>query len=240
MLADKPSVVFLPGQLSTARMWLAQAEALAGVAEVQIADQNRADTIEGIAREVLAQCPSQFVLVAHGMAGFIAFEMLRREPWRFRGAALCGTLAAADNAAQTARRQRYLELVATGQFESIIAERIPVVLHPAHRTDSSLTGIVRDMALETGAARFVAQTRAIMGRPDSRDRLGEIRCPVLLIWGRQDGMATEAQQMEMLAAIPGARLQVLEDTGHFSMLERPAQVAEILTAFVRQAAQAAQ
>lgn len=226
--SHRPSLVFLPGQLSTARLWRDSAHALADVADALIADQNRGDTVQAIASAVLEQCPPQFVLAAHGMAGFVAFEMLRRAPQRFLGVALCGTLAPADNEAQTARRRRYLELLAAGRFPEIVEERIPTVLHPARLQEPDLVEIVRRMALETGAERFAAQTRAIMGRPDSRNGLAAIPCPAALIWGRQDGMASEAQQREMLAAIPDASLHVLEDTGHFSPLERPAQVAAIL------------
>jgi pimeloyl-ACP methyl ester carboxylesterase len=67
-----------------------------------------------------------------------------------------------------------------------------------------------------------------MGRPDSRPSLRDIRCATVLVWGRQDGMATHDHQQEMLAGIANARLAILEDTGHFTTLERPGDVARIL------------
>lgn len=228
-------LVFLPGQLSTARMWDQQAAGLSTCAEVRIASQNGGDSIAVIADDVLRQIAGTFILVAHGMAGFVAFEILRRSPERVLALALLDTLAPADNAAQTARRQRYLEMVAAGRFGAIIDERIPVVVHPSRLADPAVTGVVRAMAEATGPEVFAQQTRAIMGRSDSRPSLGHIRCPTVLIWGRQDGMATEAHQQEMLSAIPNARLEVLEDTGHFTTLERPAEVTRILEQLVRQA-----
>lgn len=226
----KPSLVLLPGQLSNARMWTPVATLLQDVCEAHIAEQNRAAVISiaDIATDVLQQLPKRCTLVAHGMAGFIAFEILRRSPERIAAIALLGTLAPADNAAQTARRERYLELVSAGRFLEIIDERIPVVVHPQRLTDPAVATVVRQMAVETGAEIFVRQTRAIMGRIDSRPTLATIRCPTVLIWGRQDGMATDAHQLEMRAAIADATLEVLEDTGHFSSLERPAAVAAIL------------
>lgn len=225
---DRVPLLLIPGQLSTDLMWLPQAAALADIAAITIADQNRAETIPSIAGSVLEQAPPRFVLAAHGMAGFIAFEMLRRAPDRVLGLALLDTLAPADNAAQTARRQRYLEQVAAGHFVDIVDERIPVVVHPSRIADPAVAGIVRRMAMDTGPARFAAQTRAIMGRPDSRPSLRDIRCATVLVWGRQDGMATHDHQQEMLAGIANARLAILEDTGHFTTLERPGDVARIL------------
>lgn len=227
---NEHKLVLIPGQLSTARMWLPVAAALQNRAAVSIADQNRAgaDNVADIARDVFAQCPPRFALAAHGMSGFIAFEMLRQDPSRITALTLAGTLAPADNEAQTARRQRYLELVRAGKFAEIIDERIPVVVHPARRGSAEVEGVVRQMAIDTGAETFVRQTRAIMGRPDSRPTLATIGCPTVLVWGRQDGMATEAHQAEMHQSIRGASLEVLEDTGHFCSLERPAKVAEII------------
>lgn len=228
------NLVLIPGQLSTRQMWLPVAAALQRTATVSIVDQNRAgaDNVTDIARDVLAQCPPRFALAAHGMSGFIAFEMLRQDPSRITALALLGTLAPADNQAQTARRQRYLELVDAGKFAEIIDERVPVVVHPSKRGSEQVEAVVRQMALATGAQTFVRQTRAIMGRPDSRPTLPLIECPTVLVWGRQDGMATEAHQAEMLQSIRGARLEVLEDTGHFCSLERPARVAEIISRLI--------
>lgn len=67
-----------------------------------------------------------------------------------------------------------------------------------------------------------------MARADSRPGLLSIPCPTLLVWGRQDGIATEAHQAEMLAAIPDCRLTVIEDCGHLVTLEKPATVNALL------------
>ena len=75
---------------------------------------------------------------------------------------------------------------------------------------------------------FLRQQRAIMARADSRPSLAAIACPTLIVWGRQDGITTKAHQQEMAAAIPGARLEVVEDCGHLATLEKPHTVSRIL------------
>ncbi|MFM5953208.1 MAG: alpha/beta fold hydrolase [Novosphingobium sp.] len=224
----RPAVALVSGQLLTAACWTPQIEALSGAYDLRLADHGRDDSIGGMAARLLAEMPDRFDLVAHAMGGFVAFEVLRRAPGRVRSLALFGTLAPADLPAQTERRQGYIRLVEAGRFDQVVEERVPILLHPARREDAPLLGTVRRMARETGADRFLRQQRAIMARADSRPGLAAIPCPTLLVWGRQDGIATEAHQREMLAAIPDCQLTAIEDCGHLVTLEKPATASAVL------------
>ena len=226
--ATRPAVVLVSGQLLTAACWAPQIAALSPDFDIRIADHGRDDSIGAMAARLLAEMPERFDLVAHAMGGFVAFEVLRRAPQRVRSLALLSTLAPADQPAQTERRQGYIRLVEAGRFDAVVEERVPILLHPARREDEGLLAVVRRMAQDTGAERFLGQQRAIMARADSRPSLPAIACPTLLIWGRQDGIATEAHQTEMLAAIPDCRLTVIEDCGHLVTLEKPATVNALL------------
>lgn len=226
--ATRPAVVLVSGQLLTAACWAPQIAALSPDYDIRIADHGRDDSIGAMAARLLAEMPERFDLVAHAMGGFVAFEVLRRAPQRVRSLALLSTLAPADQPAQTERRQGYIRLVEAGRFDAVVEERVPILLHPARREDEGLLAVVRRMAQDTGAERFLGQQRAIMARADSRPSLPAIACPTLLIWGRQDGIATEAHQTEMLAAVPDCRLTVIEDCGHLVTLEKPATVNALL------------
>jgi pimeloyl-ACP methyl ester carboxylesterase len=67
---------------------------------------------------------------------------------------------------------------------------------------------------------------------DFRDRVGEIACPTLVLWGENDFViaAGAADRYERL--IPNSRKVVLPDTGHLPMVERPAQFNAILEEFL--------
>ena len=65
---------------------------------------------------------------------------------------------------------------------------------------------------------------------DFSGRLGEVQCPTLILCGEKDG--ANLQSARFLAEhIPGAELQVLENTGHVVNEENPRALAERLNAF---------
>ena len=60
---------------------------------------------------------------------------------------------------------------------------------------------------------------------DIRDRVGRIdasRCPLYLLTGEYDYSATPEDARAVAAAIPGAKLTIMEGLGHFPMSEDPA------------------
>jgi pimeloyl-ACP methyl ester carboxylesterase len=227
-LTRRACVVFASGQLLTKQIWASQVAALAPDYELVVADHGRDDTIAGMARRLLDTAPSRFHLVAHAMGGFIAFEVMRQAPERVLSLVLIATLAPNDGPAQTERRLGYSRLVEAGNFDRVVEERIPMLVHPDRRGDEILVSAIRHMASDTGAERFLGQQRAIMGRVDSRPILSAITVPTLLIRGDHDGITTEAHQVEILGGIPCARLEVIANCGHLPMLERPQETNRLL------------
>ncbi|HEX4344867.1 MAG TPA: alpha/beta fold hydrolase [Solirubrobacteraceae bacterium] len=67
-----------------------------------------------------------------------------------------------------------------------------------------------------------------------RDRLGEIACPTLVVWGELDRLVPLRDAGEFEWLIPHARKIVYEDTGHLVMLERPARFNADLRAFLEE------
>ncbi|WP_199554415.1 alpha/beta fold hydrolase [Sandaracinobacteroides hominis] len=223
--------VLITGQLLTRAVWVPLIDAWTA-RELIVADNSRDDSIAGMATRLLENVPIRFNLIAHAMGGFVAFEVMRRAPERVTRLALISTLASADGPAQTARRQGYIDLVESGHFDQVVEERIPLLFPEARRSDEKMLGIARKMASDTGQETFLRQQRAIMSRIDSRPELGKIDVPVLLVRGAGDGITTDAQQQEMLAAIPGSHLETVAEAGHLPTIEVPEIVTPMLAEFL--------
>ncbi len=231
-MPSRPCLVLASGQLLTAECWTPQIVGLGDDCDIRLADHTRDDTIAGMASRLLAEAPDRFHLAAHALGGFVAFEVMRRAPERVLSLVLLSTLASADGPSQTARREGYIRLVEAGDFAGVVEERIPILVHPARREDEALLAVVRRMAMDTGPQTFLRQQRAIMGRVDSRPGLAAISCPTLLLRGAQDGITSAEHQAEILAALPAAHLETLEDAGHLITLERPRTVNALLRAWL--------
>jgi pimeloyl-ACP methyl ester carboxylesterase len=89
------------------------------------------------------------------------------------------------------------------------------------------------------AARTLATGRLLL--PELRDpfRLERIRCPVLLVWGRQDLLVFQTGAERVLDAVPDSALEVIEDCGHCPQVEAPERLMELLIDFPGRVARAA-
>lgn len=212
-------LVLLPGLLCDDALWAHQLRHLGG--DVTVADLTRDDSLGAMAGRVLAAAPPVFDLAALSMGGYLAFEILRRTPGRVARLCLLDTAAQADTEEQAARRRGLIDLAGRGQFKGVTPRLLPLLLHPDRLADTTLTADVMAMAERVGAEAFLRQQRAIMGRPDSRPGLSAITQPTLVICGREDALTPLARSEEMAAAIPRARLAVIEECGHLATMERP-------------------
>jgi pimeloyl-ACP methyl ester carboxylesterase len=67
---------------------------------------------------------------------------------------------------------------------------------------------------------------------DFRDRVSDIACPTLIVWGGDDRVVPVSSAEEYHRLIDRSRLDVFDDTGHMAMLERPARFNAALEAFL--------
>ena len=64
--------------------------------------------------------------------------------------------------------------------------------------------------------------------------LPSVKVATLIVWGDKDKVVPLATAKRYLAALPNARLEVLEDCGHCIDLERPASLADLVETFIAQ------
>jgi len=230
----RTTLVLLPGLLNTRRVFEPQIEALSDLADCVVPELWHHDTIGAMAEATLKLAPPTFALVGFSMGGYVAFEVMRRAAERVARLALMDTQATPDSAESTKRRRALLEQTKIGRFRGVQRALLPQLVHSRHINDDAISQPIFDMAQEIGADGFVREQRAIIGRADSRRLLVDIDIPTVVIVGRQDQVTPLPRSEEMAADIADSRLVVLEECGHMSPLEKPAEVTAALRRWLSQ------
>jgi pimeloyl-ACP methyl ester carboxylesterase len=226
---SRANLLILPGLLENEGGF---AEVIQGLAQhgiaCTVADMTGADSIAGLAANALAQAPSErFLLAGHSMGGYVALEIMRQAPQRVSRLALLNTHARPDSPESIENRRRLMAL-AKPDFDAVNEVLLPKVLLPAHLGDARLRSLLLDMARAIGVEAFKRQQTAIIGRIDSRPHLKDIRVPTLVIAARGDAIMPVEILKELADGIPGARLAIVEDSGHMAAVEQPAAVLGLL------------
>lgn len=219
----KQPLVLLPGLLCDAALWEPQLSDLADIADFFVADLTAHETMKDMAAAVLRDAPwKEFALAGLSMGGYVAQEIVRQAPQRVKKLALLDTRSRPEEPLETERRHQFIKLAQSERgFMPVTTRLLPFLLHPSRVKEAPLVKVIREMAERTGVEAYVRQQTAIIARPDFRPDLAKIQCPTLVLCGREDQLTPLSDSEFIAAAIPGAKLVVVEECGHMSTLERP-------------------
>jgi pimeloyl-ACP methyl ester carboxylesterase len=228
----KPTLVLLHGLLNDERIWEPVAARLRHRADIRIPNLRRQENMAQMSRDAWAEVAAvpvdtPLVLAGFSMGGYVALQMLADAPRRVAALALVDTSCRPEPAENIPVR----EATMAGLQREFGAETLAILRRGVHADNLSnvmlmLTG--QRMMRDVGADAAVRQIRAIIGRADHRAMLAQLDVPVLVLCGRVDQVTPLALSREAAALIPGARLHIVEDAGHWAPLEQPEVVAEQL------------
>jgi pimeloyl-ACP methyl ester carboxylesterase len=226
-------ILCVPGLACSPRLYAEQIPRLWTLGPVTVAQHTQHDSMAAIASAILASAPKRFALMGLSMGGYVSFEILRQAPERVVKLALLDTSARPDTPQQTANRRAQIGQVGKSTLAEVIDAVFPILVHASRHGDARLREVVRLMAQEVGPEGFIRQQTAIMGRPDSRPTLSDIKCPTLVLVGDGDQLTPPPVAQEIAHGISGARLVIVPECGHSSTLERPEAVTTALLNFLR-------
>ena len=229
----KPVLILLPGLMCDAAVWAPQVAHLSAHAKCMVMDFGLRDSLEAMARQVLASTDeTHFSLAGHSMGGRVALEVVRLAPGRVARLALLDTgthpLAAGEaGAKERAARLALLQLARDQGMRVMGQQWLPGMVHP-EVLGSPLFESMLDMLERSSPAQFAAQINALLTRPDAAPLLPGIACPTLVLTGEQDVWSPPKQHAAMAQAIAGAYLRIVPHSGHMSTLEQPMAVSQAL------------
>jgi pimeloyl-ACP methyl ester carboxylesterase len=221
------SLVLLPGFMCDADLWTDMKSDLERLGEVHYGNVYQDDSLEGMARRVLDESPERFVLVGFSMGGFVARVLALMAPERVSGVAFVASSAREYTDAERGRR---LQGNLPGDRAPRATAGTALGLHPDRERDPVLLDRLRGMQRRLGPE--VRKQQAALVRKDGYADLGRIACPSLVVACRQDRLRTFAEVERMAQCLPRSHFEAIEDCGHMAPLEKPHELAAILSRWI--------
>lgn len=245
---DGPPIVFLHGFPHDRTLWAAQRVALAPQARCIVPDlrgfghssTHGPYSMDQYADDVVALLDwlgiGQAVICGVSMGGYIAMALWRRHPQRVRALVFCDTRAGADTDDARARRDALAAMVKQGGTRVIVDAQITGMVGATTRERRpEVVEALRAMMGRQSAAGVIGALQAMRDRPDSRDTLGSISVPTLVLVGEDDVLTPIKEARAIAEALPSAaraRLDIIAGAGHVPCLERPAATTHALSDFL--------
>jgi len=234
--AGGPALLLLHGAAGSHLVWPAPLRRLAGarVLGLDLPGHGRSDppgrrAIGHYAGAVMAFVealgPRDLIIAGHSMGAAIALTVAVEPPAALRGLVLLSAGA----------RLRVGDALLGGSLADFEAAADFIVDNGFAAAPAELRRKVRAAILETGAMTTYGDFLAC-NHFDARARLAGIDLPALVIAGAADRLVPARAAEALASGLPHGRLARLESAGHFSMLERPDEVAALTAAFLAQTA----
>lgn len=173
------------------------------------------------------------VIAGLSMGGYVAMAMWRRHRHRIRALVLADTRAVADTPEMVERRRSMIE-AAEDQGSSAVANmQIAGMMGKTTRDKRpDIYDAIHRMMAQAPVAGIIGALEAMIDRPDSTSTLATVDVPTLIIAGDEDVITPPKESRIMQALIPGSRIEILQQAGHLSNVERPAAFNTVVSEFV--------
>ncbi len=237
-------MLLLHGLGSSSADWMFQLPALAPHYRVILADlagHGRSPrpagppTIDAMAAGAAARLAALEARPAHvvglSLGACVALALALAVPDRVRSLTLVNAFARLrpGGARGALRMLARLALLAAGPMEAVAAHVARDLFPRPEQRDLYLAAAAR--LARTPRPAYLAAVRAL-ARFDVRGRLGDVRCPTLVVAGERDRTVPLAAKEALARAIPGARFVVVPDSGHATPHDQPELFNRLLLEFL--------
>lgn len=225
-------LVLISGFMADARSFMPQIARLGADRPVILLSPGLGDSLEKIVADVAPHLPPRFALVAHGLGGNIAIEILRKRPDAVTRIALISTDPLPESPQIAAEQEALLVAAKTGHLQACMAQMLPIsALHDAPWRDEVMA-LVMDMAENLGPDQFQRHLRVLQRRPDQQKTLRKANVPTMIIAGQSDTLVPRRRAEFLAAMMPQGFLEMIAEAGHLPQLEQPEAVSKVLDTFL--------
>lgn len=228
----KEQLLLLPGLGSDERLWDHQIRNLQDVADIRVIGLGEQDSRTAMAEHVLRVAPERFSLAGHSLGGWVAQEVAAKAGSRIQKLIVLGAWARQKEGLVEANIdfQRHIE---AGRSEEWLRKNLPVCIHPSRVQETELCQAILSMQLDFPEAAYLNQCKAMIQGQELMPLLKSLRCPTLLVHGREDRFFPIEECEIIHRQIPCSWMTIIEDCGHMIPLEQPQATTALIRLWLR-------
>ncbi len=230
-MKSKDSIVFLSGLLCDKTVWEDIQKELEDSFDITMISFKGYDSIESMAKKVLAGSPENFILIGHSMGGRVALEVYNKDPKRVKGLGLFNTGVNPKSDAEVPGRQKLLDLADKEGIDSVLKQWLPPMMGNQGLSNKELMSKLESMVRTYNKEEFSKQINALLNRPDAREVLPNVEVPVLLLSATEDKWSPISQHEKMQEYLNESDLVVIENASHMAPCEQPKLVAKAISSW---------
>jgi 3-oxoadipate enol-lactonase len=165
------------------------------------------------------------------MGGYLALRMYERAPELCSGLILANTKATADNNADKEKRWNSIKTLHLHR-ESFIEKQWNAMVANSSLENSKLRKCFNEIFSKNSEEGLSAGLVSLATRMDSSELLSHITVPTLVIAGEYDKIIPLNEIYFLHKNIPESRLEVINDVGHLSSMEKPDDFNKVIGKFL--------
>lgn len=166
--------------------------------------------------------------IGNSMGGFVGLRLAARRPDLIASAVLMGT--SADVEEQAAEMDGMIEILAEQGIEPVLDGVLYFMMGDTTLNDPSRADVLAGATalLRSRTPEYADAAYHIAHRLGVLDELPGIKVPIVVVAGTEDHTYPPPKSQQIVDAVPGAQLHIMERTGHVHALENPEAVNAVL------------
>lgn len=255
MMANSPSIdagkggvlVFLHGFCESKQMWADFIEPLQqkfrtialdlpgfGDNTGNTASLSMAAMADNVKEQLDAVGIRQCILIGHSMGGYVSMAFAQKYGALLSGLCLFHSSALPDTDEKKENRNKTIDYVERHGVASFINPFIEPLFYRENRDRlAQEIQLMKDIGKSTPKESVTGALAAMRDRPDLSHVLQELQCPVLFIFGKEDGAVPLEKALEQCHLPNNSMVYFLGKTGHMGMFERTYETRKALEKFAQ-------
>jgi pimeloyl-ACP methyl ester carboxylesterase len=166
------------------------------------------------------------VVAGNSLGGHVALSLALRNPPRVAALVLAGS--------SGLFKRGFEGVVPRRPSREWVQQKIREVFFEDKHVSQHLVDEVYDTVTDARLIMKIVRMAKSAKHENLGDNLHRVRCPVLLVWGKEDLITPPATALEFKRHIPHAELHFIPQCGHAPNIERPEVLGRIVDQFLQQ------